>query len=528
MLHYIFYGLVYLQFGKNNMKALLDTNIIIHREAGRIFNQDIGILFKWLDKVKYQKCIHPVTIEEIEKNPNQITVETFKIKLESYEQLFKTAPVSEEVKAVSAKYDVNENDKNDTILLNEVFVGRVDLLISEDKKIHIKANALNIADKVFTINTFLEKIYAENPELVKYQVLGVQQKLFGELDLNDPFFDTLKEDYSGFDKWFNKKANEKAYVTTNSENGKLLSFLFIKTENKDESYIDHNPAFLPKKRLKVGTFKVVSNGVRLGERFMKIIFDNALAQKVEEIYVTIFNKREEQNRLIALLEDWGFVLYGKKGNNDELVYVRDFSPKFNIENPKLTYPFVSLASNVFLVPIYPEYHTELLPDSYLNTESPQDFIEHEPHRNALSKVYICRSIERDIKKGDVIIFYRTAEQGKSGYYSSVITTIAIVEEKIDNILDEKDFIAKCRKRSVFRNEELIKYWDWNPKYRPFIINFLYVYSFQLGKRMNRKTLLDLGILSGNENELRGLKRINRENFLTILKETETNESIIVD
>src|SRR5690606_17769808 len=116
----------------------------IHREAGRVFNQDIGILFKWLDKAKYQKCIHPVTILEIEKNPNQVTVDTFKIKLNSYEQLLTTAPMTEEVNVVSAKYDTNQNDKNDSILLNEVFVGRVDLLISEDKKIHIKAEALNI------------------------------------------------------------------------------------------------------------------------------------------------------------------------------------------------------------------------------------------------------------------------------------------------------------------------------------------------------------------------------------------------
>jgi hypothetical protein len=37
------------------MKALLDTNIIIHREASRIVNPDIGTLFKWLDKGKYIK-----------------------------------------------------------------------------------------------------------------------------------------------------------------------------------------------------------------------------------------------------------------------------------------------------------------------------------------------------------------------------------------------------------------------------------------------------------------------------------------
>ena len=155
------------------MKALLDTNIIIHREAGRVVNQDIGILFKWLDKVKYQKCIHPVTIAEIEKNPNQGTVDTFRIKLDSYEQLLTTAAMTPEVSTVSTKYDTTENDRNDSILLNEVFVGRTDLLISEDKKIHTKAEALGISEKVYNINSFLEKIYAENPELVKYQVLGV-------------------------------------------------------------------------------------------------------------------------------------------------------------------------------------------------------------------------------------------------------------------------------------------------------------------------------------------------------------------
>lgn len=505
------------------MKALLDTNIIIHREAGRVANQDIGILFKWLDKVKYQKCIHPITIEEIEKNPNTSTVNTFKIKMESYEQLLTTAPISNEVISVSERFDRSKNDKNDTILLNEVFVGRVDLLISEDKKIHAKANALGISYQVFTINSFLEKVFAEFPELVKYQVLGVQQKLFGELDINDPFFDSLKDDYPGFERWFNKKANENAYVTVNERNNKLLSFLYIKTEYRDEPYPDIKPVFKPKKRLKVGTFKVISNGVRLGERFMKIIFDNALARQVDEIYVTIFEKRDEQKRLISLLEEWGFYKHGNKGDDGELVYVRDFTPQVNIENPKLTFPYLSGRQNVFLIPIYPDYHTELLPDSFLKTESPQDFIEHEPHRNALSKVYICRSIERNIKKGDIIVFYRTAEKGKSAYYSSVITTISICEEVIENIRDENDFIVRCRKRSVFSNEELKKYWNWNPRLRPFIINFLYVWSFGLGNRINRQRLLELGILSGAENEIRGLKQIE-----TILNETGTNESLIVD
>ena len=39
------------------MKALLDTNIIIHRESPHVKNLSIGILFSWLDKVRYEKCI---------------------------------------------------------------------------------------------------------------------------------------------------------------------------------------------------------------------------------------------------------------------------------------------------------------------------------------------------------------------------------------------------------------------------------------------------------------------------------------
>jgi predicted nucleic acid-binding protein len=510
------------------MKALLDTNIIIHREAGRASNQDIGILFKWLDKVNFQKVIHPVTISEIERNPNKSTVEAFRIKMDSYVQLLTTAPISQQVSLVSQINDVNENDRNDTILLNEVYVGRVDIFITEDRKIHRKAASLNISNKVFTINSFLENILAEYPDLVTYKVLAVQQKLFGNLNLDDTFFDTLKADYLGFEAWFHKKSNEQAYVTINDENNLIQSFLYIKTEQSSDSYPDIQPPFSPKKRLKVGTFKVVSNGVRLGERFMKIIFDNALIQRLDEIYVTIFDKSDDQKRLIFLMEEWGFVLHGTKGSAGELVYKRDFSKHFNLINPKLTYPFISLNTNFFLVPIYPEYHTDLLPDSFLKTESPLNFVENEPHRNALSKVYICRSIERDVKRGDVLIFYRTAEQGKSAYHSSVITTIAIVEDKVDNIGDLDDFITKCRRRSVFSNEKLKEFWDYYPRLKPFIINFLYVHSFELGNRLNRKTLLELGVLTGAKDELRGLKPITKDQFITILKATHTNESLIVN
>ena len=501
------------------MKALLDTNIIIHREANRIVSQDIGTLYRWLDRGKYIKCIHSATVEEVKKNPNKETVALFLVKLESYEVIEIPSPLQDEVKAVSKQFDTTNNDKVDTILLNEAFVGRVDILITEDKKIHRKAFDLGIQDKVFTIDSFLEKTFAEHPELVSYKVLNVQKSRFGKIDLNDTFFNSLKEDYAGFDKWFIKKYDEEAYITINSNNGMLLSFLYLKVEDENENYSNINPHFSSKRRLKIGTFKVISNGFRLGERFMKIIFDNALKNHVQEIYVTVYDKRPEQRRLIDLLEQWGFVLWGTKGEG-ELVYVRDFSPQFNIDNLKSCFPYISKGKQAYIVPIYPEYHTELLPDSILNTESPEEFIEDFPHRNCINKVYVSRALEPYPSVGDILIFYRTG-----GYYKSVVTTIGEVQEIKFDFQNEDEFIVYCRKKSVYPEQSLRYMWRYSRK-KPFVVNFLYVYSFP--HRINMKELIDLGVLFSVNDAPRGFRPINREQFEAILKETKSDESFIVD
>ena len=503
------------------MKVLLDTNIIIHREAGTIVDPDIGILFKWIDDLHYQKCIHAVTVEDIKKHKDKKTVAAFTIKLQNYHLLQTKAPLSQAVQEVSSKFDKEKNDFDDTLLLNEIFNGRVDFLISEDKGIHFKAGLLEITDRVFTIDSFLEKVTTENPGLVDYKVLSVQQNLFGNLNRDNHFFDVLKEDYPGFEKWFNKKAEERAYVCQQAD--KLLAFLYLKIEGESEDYSDITPCFSKKKRLKIGTLKVDYNGFRLGERFLKIVFDNALRFKVDEIYVTIFDKRLEQQRLIRLLEAYGFIWHGykKTAGVQELVYVRDFSPRADRENPRLTFPFVSASGSIFIVPIHPEYHTNLFPDSILRTESPEDFIDNEPFRNAISKVYISRAIERNLHSGDIIIFYRTG-----GYYQSVVTTFGIIEQIIDNLPNVTEFIRLCKRRSVFSDAELAEQWNYKPRWRPFIVNFLYAYSFP--HRINFKRLIELHVFKGWHDCPRGFYRITRENLEYIVKECQIDKSIIID
>lgn len=65
------------------MRVLLDTNIIIYREAYKVTNIYIGQLYYWLDKLKYTKYVHPITQQEILGHKNPDTANSMRIKLEA-------------------------------------------------------------------------------------------------------------------------------------------------------------------------------------------------------------------------------------------------------------------------------------------------------------------------------------------------------------------------------------------------------------------------------------------------------------
>jgi hypothetical protein len=75
------------------MRVLLDTNIIIHREASKIVNQDIGILFNWPDRLHDTKCVHPLTVSELGMHLDPVTVNTMQAKLANYQLLQTPAPL---------------------------------------------------------------------------------------------------------------------------------------------------------------------------------------------------------------------------------------------------------------------------------------------------------------------------------------------------------------------------------------------------------------------------------------------------
>ena len=295
--------------------------------------------------------------------------------------------------------------------------------------------------------------------------------------------------------------------------------LYLKTENADENYTDIAPVFRPKRRLKVGTFKVVATGFRLGERFIKIILDNAIERSVDEVYVTLFEDRPELETLATLLSRWGFDKYGVKTSTGETVLTKQMKQYIPELTPRQNYPNLIYGMQKFILPILPQYHTSLLPDSILRNENESDFLAKTPYRYALQKVYISFAPERNIRPGDIVVFYRTGVQGNAGH-TAVLTSVAIIEEAISGFSSREDYMSHVQNRSVFTNDELEEFWRRH-RSNQIVLKFIFVKSLE--KRPILKFLWDNNIIAF-PNGPRPFTRISDDQFNMILSEAQTDLS----
>ena len=113
-------------------------------------------------------------------------------------------------------------------------------------------------------------------------------KKLSELDINDCFFDSLKEDYPEFEEWYNKKAKEGKQAFTYIDDDAIGAFVMLKRGECEEIPLDNKT--LPKcSRLKISTLKLSNRveGVRLGEGAIGIALWNWLESNDEEIYVLV-------------------------------------------------------------------------------------------------------------------------------------------------------------------------------------------------------------------------------------------------
>ena len=137
------------------MKILLDTNVVIHREDKRVSNYSIEHLFRWIDKLKYDKVIHPYTVSEIQKYRDSETQESILVKSESYDVIKTNCQPDATFLSKIGQTEEDENNHIDNSLLYEVYLGRVDIFITENRRLRDKADRLGLSDCVFSIKEML-------------------------------------------------------------------------------------------------------------------------------------------------------------------------------------------------------------------------------------------------------------------------------------------------------------------------------------------------------------------------------------
>ncbi len=347
--------------------------------------------------------------------------------------------------------------------------------------------------------------------------MAFETRKFKDIDLSDSFFDSLKEDYSEFAEWFTRKSENNAIIHFD-KNHKLNGFLYLKPESED---LDVDPPQGISNRLKVGTMKIDAHGTRLGERFIKKIFDYALHKKSEEIYVTIFNKHDH---LINLFERYNFSKIGVKRTHNGIEDV--FSRKMKGDKIIPNYPFINIKknSNIYFIAIKPEYHSRLFPDSLLRTEDNR-VVGDISHTNSIHKIYIGSMVGMEnLRAGDIVVMYRTADEGKPAKYSAVFTSICVIDEysHISNYNDQESFYDYCKKYSTFNEAELKDF--YNTKKYKHIIKMSY--NLALTKRVVRHKLLEMGIMSSTSYS--GFGSLSYDQLIDVFNVSQTDESIIIN
>ena len=494
-----------------NCSILLDTNIVIKRESNVGVSFEVAKLFNWFGKQNITTFVHPLTKEELSGYKDEAVRNAVLTKINSYNILpsFQTS-TDLLYESVIARHSNDKNGQVDNALLLEVYNDNVGLLLSDDNLILRKAEELYIRDRVLTsaeLLAYFEKCYPQN---IEYEMLAVKLRRFDEVDLNSEFFDTLREDYEGreFDNWFKRKGSEKAYIF--EERGVLKGFLYVKVEMPNEpDYLKIEPVLSPKKRLKVGTFKIERTGFRLGERFLKIIFDNARNNGVEEIYVTLFeDKRENVKALQQLMEQWGFKKHGYKKDNGELVLVKSMEEYDCEKEPKFNYPLIADSASYFFLPIFPKYHTDLFPDMILNNENMHLYQENKAHRYAIEKIYLTGSWDIKAKPGDVVLIYRTGERWPKRN-SSVVSGMAIIQDIVKTGSVE-ECIEICKNRSIFSEAEIVQ----EHASRPTVVKLLDYIPFR--NKVKLYQLYDNGIVPDGSGP-RSFESLSKEEYEIIYK-----------
>ena len=358
-----------------------------------------------------------------------------------------------------------------------------------------------------------------------------ERKLMGDINLDDPFFDSLKADYPGnehsrgFIDWFHRKAGEKALVFEDEDG--VGAFIKLKPGEVERIDLQDGTSLPAVDRLKISTIKIDERyrNRRIGEGAIGLTLWEWRDLGANEIYVTVFDKHAS---LIFLLEKYGFSHVGNNLNG-ERVYIKD-RRHLDFTDPCKAFPFLSDSiQNAGCLAIDMEYHDTMFASSELaNTLQERVDIS---VANGLKKVYLGSPYSLGFRVGEPVFIYRkyTGDQGKPGYKSCITTyCIATRIEKIKSagnaLMTFEQYRHIVGNKSVYDDQQLRTKYDTLTNLT--LIELLYYGYFGAGNNVNWAWLKNNGCWPGTHPMN---FRYTREQIDKILREGNVDvENVIIN
>jgi rRNA-processing protein FCF1 len=493
--------------GGGKMRILIDTNIFIYREDDHILSSNLQTVLRMLNSLKMKIVLHPESIEEIKRDRNEDRKKVMLSKIHTY-PLLESPPDPEkdtDFRSV-AGYPKKPNEHTDNDLLYSVYKDAVDFLITEDVGIHKKATRLGIKDRVLSLEDALEIFKKDFYDEQVHHPPAVKEEVVYNLNINDPFFDSIKKEYGKekFETWFKKISREgrKCWVHLRADDA-IGALLIYKVKNEA---IDSIPSLPTKKRFKIATLKVTHTGYKIGELFIKFAVEYCIKNDLNEIYLTHFTQPDDY--LVDLITEYGFVKVATNRRGED-VFIKELladNRKIELLHPieisKRFYPcfYDGTEVNKFVVPILPEFHERLFTE--YKTRQTRIF-EHVGgfivEGNTIKKAYLCHSRITKVSPGDLLLFYRSRDR-------SEITSLGVVEKAFRSLQDKDEIMRYVGKRTVYSVDEIE-----DMARKPTIV-ILFTWHFHLPNPLKLKELRGIGVLTGAP---RSIIQISHEKYLLI-------------
>ena len=505
------------------MRLLADTNIFISLEGNDVLSKSVADLARLTHSNGHKLMVHPASLEDIRRDSDLVRQKINESKIRKYPFL-ESPPMLSLEEEMKLRLSANTpNDQVDNQILHAVAQNAVDILITEDRRIHTKARALGVSGRVHYLQQAVEFLHRMHEGQAISLPSAIQTTPLHNIKVDIPFFNSLRESYPEFNVWYHKVAKEgrRAWVISN-DSGAFGAVtpraIVIYKEESDPSFDNQK---ISGKGLKLCAFRV-GEGVRgrkIGELFLKTAMEHARQAGLEFIFITMqLNKRENQY-LEDLCIDFGFQKIDTyKGKDDVFIKKQPSDPPLRGELTPFQYhrmhsPLFFAGEKVgkFIVPIQPRYHEILFPET--QRQIPLAVSLPESAGNAIKKAYLCRAQTRQIQTGDVLLFYRSGD-------SQAITTIGIVE-KAEILTGCDRIMSMVSKRTVYSYEEVEKGFGNGET-----LVLLFRVARHLGKNeVAYERLKEIGAVSG---PIQSIQNISHPKFLEIADEARFRNCFCLD